>query len=383
MKRLNILWLTSWYPNKYDLFDGDFIQRHARAASLHHDIHVICVKGEENGIEQAVPPAMVDGLSETVLYSKGGSGIGARFHKQILWRQRFADAVATHVAQHGLPHVVHVHIPWKAGLIALQIKKQYGIPFIVTEHWGIYNKVVPDNFSNRSFVVRMLLARIIRESKVLVSVSKYLGKAISGTVTRKPYFVIPNVVDTSLFFILPPPSGTFTFIHVSNMVPLKNVSGILLAYKQFRAQSSSVLSRLLMVGNRDEEWFRYAQSIGLTQGDVTFTGEISYPEVARQMQRAHCVLLNSTIENAPCAISEALCCGLPVIATAVGGIPEMIHEGNGYLIPPSDDGALARAMHKMQTAYASFDRTRIAEEAAALYGTHSIAASFDKLYTGS
>jgi len=48
-KMLYVLWLPSWYPNKLDPFDGDFIQRHANAASLHTKVHVIFVKADEEG----------------------------------------------------------------------------------------------------------------------------------------------------------------------------------------------------------------------------------------------------------------------------------------------------------------------------------------------
>ena len=51
-----------------------------------------------------------------------------------------------------------------------------------------------------------------------------------------------------------------------------------------------------------------------------------------EMQQAHSFVLNSNIENAPCVISEALCCGLPVIATRVGGVPEMVDKFNGILV---------------------------------------------------
>ena len=54
MQRKKILWLASWYPNRNDPFDGDFIQRHARAAAIDHDIHVIHVSEAEieNALEE-------------------------------------------------------------------------------------------------------------------------------------------------------------------------------------------------------------------------------------------------------------------------------------------------------------------------------------------
>ena len=51
MQRKKILWLVSWYPNRNDKFDGDFIQRHARAAAIYHDVHVIFVTDTEMSVE--------------------------------------------------------------------------------------------------------------------------------------------------------------------------------------------------------------------------------------------------------------------------------------------------------------------------------------------
>ncbi|HQV61525.1 MAG TPA: hypothetical protein PLG08_12150, partial [Chitinophagaceae bacterium] len=49
MSRKKILWLCSWYPAKTDPYNGDFIQRHARAAALYNDIYIIHVAGDETG----------------------------------------------------------------------------------------------------------------------------------------------------------------------------------------------------------------------------------------------------------------------------------------------------------------------------------------------
>lgn len=81
MARKKILWLCSWYPNRTDPFDGDFIQRHARAAALYHDIQVIRVVADS-----ALAPGVVETertdqahLSEQIIYLGKGKGLMGRF----------------------------------------------------------------------------------------------------------------------------------------------------------------------------------------------------------------------------------------------------------------------------------------------------------------
>ena len=146
MQRKKILWIVSWYPNKNDRFDGDFIQRHARAAAIYQDVHVIFVTDAEMEKPTDEEWNYVTGLTEQIIYFKRKKGFAARLRKQLTWRSTFQQAVKNYIQENGLPDCVHVHIPWKAGLIALWMKKKYGKEFIVTEHWGMYNSVVEGNF---------------------------------------------------------------------------------------------------------------------------------------------------------------------------------------------------------------------------------------------
>ena len=232
MKRKKILWLVSWYPNINDRFDGDFIQRHARAAAIYHDIHVIVVK--EANIEEEVKEdvRLSTGLTEQIIYYKKKSGLFQKFKKNWNWKQLFQKSIQAFIDKNGLPDKVHVHIPWKAGLMALWFQKKFGIKYIISEHWGIYNNQTEDNFESRSAITKRLLKEIYRNAEQVISVSEFLAKNIKASIGQLPIQIIPNVVDTTLFFHQNEKYQRFSFIHVSNMVPLKNVGLILQAFKQ-------------------------------------------------------------------------------------------------------------------------------------------------------
>lgn len=78
---------------------------------------------------------------------------------------------------------------------------------------------------------------------------------------------------------------------------------------------------------------------------VTFHGALPRADLHRELLRADCFLHPALVEGLPMVVLEALALGLPVIATSVGGLPDVIRDGDtGWLIPPGDAGAIARAL---------------------------------------
>jgi glycosyltransferase involved in cell wall biosynthesis len=73
-------------------------------------------------------------------------------------------------------------------------------------------------------------------------------------------------------------------------------------------------------------------------------GMLSLEQVSEKMNAANCFVLFSDYENQPCVILESLASGIPVIATKVGGIPELLNEKRGVLIEKNDSYALLEAM---------------------------------------
>jgi glycosyltransferase involved in cell wall biosynthesis len=119
--------------------------------------------------------------------------------------------------------------------------------------------------------------------------------------------------------------------------------------------------------------------IGLNEA-VFFHGEIPYDQVAAKMQNSDALVLFSDMENSPCVIGEALCCGLPVIATKVGGIPELINSENGLLVQPGNIDGLRMAMHQMITNKKKYDKKNIADVAANIFSYPVIGKLFDEVY---
>ena len=376
--RKKVLWLVSWYPNKYDLFDGDFIQRHAKAAALYDNIHVLFVKTSDQQQTAETERKEENGLVEEIIYLPTRNSRLGKISSYIQWQKAFRSATKA-IIEEEKPDLVHVHIPWKAGLIALWVKRKFNIPFLLTEHWGIYNSIVEDNIYTKPFIVRYFLKKIYKEASSFISVSRFLGNGVNETLVKKEFHVIPNVVDNGLFYPSKEKYERFTFLHVSNMVPLKNVEGILQAFTSFD-QIKKGNAHLLMIGNRNNKYELLAQKLGLTKDAVTFSGELPYSEVAEAMKRSHIFILNSNIENSPCVIGEALCCGLSVIATNVGGITELVNKENSVLIQKGDTGSLTQAMLELYDRFSQCNRQEIALNAQNYFAPSVVGQQFHRLY---
>ncbi len=378
------LWLTSWYPNKLDAMNGDFIQRHARAVSLFAKVTVLHAEPDfQHTMKGEVSSTAERNLKETVLYYPVSQSFSflSKIITGIRYKRMMKAQVKKYIHENGLPDIVHVHVPMKAGIIALWLKKKYAIPFVVTEHWAIYNDEARDKFSGRNFIFKSYTKKILEKCNLFMPVSDHLGKAVNEIVTKVEYKAVPNVADAHLFFYKKKKeadNNIFTFIHVSTMKFQKNPRGIVHAFSLFAKENP--LSKLIMVGENFEPVATYANELKIPSENVEFTGLLSYPEVAAKMQTADACILFSRFENLPCVIIEALCCGLPVISTDVGGISELINETNGILIKSDDENALLDSMQKLYSFNSNIDRENISAEAISKYNYETVGKEICEVY---
>jgi glycosyltransferase involved in cell wall biosynthesis len=339
------------------------------------------IKDKQQKEELVVTTRRQDNLFETIVYYKE-----AFFLQRLLsWKKYYSvykSFIRQFIKEHGLPNLVHVQVPVKAGLMALWMKRTYGIPYVCTEHFGIYNNEVKDPFIRRSFYFRYFTRKIFREAARLMPVSDSLGKAICSLVIKKEYQVIPNVVDTRLFF-LPSvasrvPGEKFRFIHVSDMSHIKNPDGIIRACQKL--YTSFPHFEMVLVGPYPQEVLDMVQHTGLLNTAIFFTGLVDYEAVAHQMQQSHALILFSHSESMSCVIVEALCCGLPVISTKVGIAPEVLNSSNGLLVEVRDEQALFQSMHDLMHNYDRYNREQIATVAQQQFNYAAIGKQLHSIY---
>lgn len=379
----NVLFLASWYPNRLDSFDGDFIERHAKAASLYNRIFVIYIVKDKNlGRGKFEIERKKDGNLHTYIGYYGNSNLNyGWFEKALSVKKGFSiykTILNEIISGFGIPEIIHLNVLMNAGIYALWTHQKYKIPIVLTEHWTGYFKG-KQGFEGKPWPFRYWANKVYNSCELLLPVSHDLGKKMNEVFSPKKFKVIANVVNTKVVF----PShfaqrNKTRLFHASTMVYNKNIEGLLRVIHELSKQRNDF--ELHIAGTPPEEITQWAQTNGLLNRTVFFIGLIPYQEIAENLRKSDALIMFSRFENLPCIILEALCSGLPVVTTNVGGIAEVINDTNGLLVENENEVQLLNAVNLLLDSFEKFDRKQIAVDAASKFSYETVGKEFDLIY---
>ena len=384
---MKVLWLASWYPNESDPFSGDFIKRQAEAVSVYQPLIIVYAgkyipKFIDRVSLNKADIIKVKNLNENVLYYSnpgGKSNIFSKFQSLAGYIKKHREFIGQLRRSNSMPDIVHVQVAMKAGLIALLLKWKYKIPYVLTEHWTGYYRESTDSLFKKTLFHRYFTRLILKNAEMFLPVSEALGNQIENNWINIPFHKVPNVVNTSLFY---PATNErpdkFRFIHISSLVFQKNPEGIIRVFAELLSQD--IQAELVLIGPMNFALQKMIEDSLLSKDKILYLGEISYEEVSVELRNSSALVMFSYYENLPCVILESLCTGIPVIATRVGGIPEVVSDENGILINAGNEKELLDAMKKMIKNYRMFDKIKISESASALFSYETVGKEITKVY---
>jgi glycosyltransferase involved in cell wall biosynthesis len=239
------------------------------------------------------------------------------------------------------------HYAGTAGFLAAWLGRQLGIRSVLA---------VRGNDLDRALFPPGDLARLdwcLRHATQIVAVSADLAGKVRCLVDRDAA-VLPNAVDTDLFHPGPRPIGLAQALGLGGEQTVLGFSGELRAKKglsflleALAAVRQHVPARLLVVGavRSDDQGELERACVGLgLEGCLHVTGHLDRPaEVARHLLLCDVFLLPSLWDGMPNGLLEAMACGVPVVASDAGGIPEVLRDGvNGVVVPRSHLHQLGR-----------------------------------------
>jgi L-malate glycosyltransferase len=160
--------------------------------------------------------------------------------------------------------------------------------------------------------------------------------------------IVPNVVDLSRFTSRPADVGmSYSEPHIiitRNLEPIYDIETALRAFAIVRSTRPGAKLTIAGSGPEREHLEQLAQTLGVA-ACVTFTGRLDNERIPELYRQADLFLNSSTVDNMPISILEALASGVPVVSTAVGGIPYLVEDRKtALLVPPRDPHAIARAL---------------------------------------
>ena len=365
---MNILHLLSWFPTPDDPTLGNFCVRMIDA--LPEECHSVIL-------------SVCDGKDMTKSFEVKEIPGAHHTHVQIYIRPPKINAIRKlkmlRMYQYGLkyikkrffnPDLIHLHVTYPLGQVALLWKKLFGYKYVLTEHWTIYQ---PQNKDVLVGKLKHKIVKIANNAELIMPVSLDLQHCMEGHGVNNRFQVIYNLVNTDMFKLGQPcidslhhtglcrndmHCGKKRMLHISTLRDeAKNFSGILRTIERLRHQRDDF--ELHVIHDYDAPEFKTFVKEHHLEDCVIFHGKKTSAEVAQAYQKADFFVLFSNFENLPCVIVEAFASGVPVLSTAVGGIAEILSPERGILIPSGDENALLQGMNTMLDRCHEYDREAI------------------------
>ena len=365
-------WPTSYPDPEYGLpFNLIFIQEHIKSIKPYHDqvVFYISPNPPKNGkLFQVLRTIESDVPTTRVYFKKTKISIVNRLIVYGLVLSEFIHLRINHFS----PDIIHIHI-FAAGRLPTFISKLLRIPTVVTEHW---TALCRDDVLSES---RLKLAKNTYESAAMVlPVCDFLKKnIILRTQAKIKSKIVFNAVDTNIFnFNNNNHIKNNQIITVARLEEAKDIPTLLKAISIL--DNPKLILKVIGRGNPDE-LIELSKDLGISE-QVEFLGEQPKNVIAQKMRESDVFVLSSLWENSPCVIGEALCCGLPVVVTDVGGVSELFTEEEGRLVLPKDPVSIANGIKYVLNNPENFDREKIAQNAKQRFGYDAIGQQIDEVY---
>jgi len=355
--KLNILICTSIFPNSAEPSRGIYIFNQVRALGKHCRIKVIAPVpyfpkwlplrgyGMFSRIPQRETMDTLDVLHpRAIVVPKVGRLLNGITYYLALSR------AFERVREHFTPDVLLAYWAYPDGYASTMLARDLGVPVVVGARGHDVNNARPSGLRGR-----MVVKTLDRADRLMAVSAAMKERMTSFGIDPRKIAVVPNGLD-SIFVpedrevargqagLSAQKGGEKTILFCGRLSPEKGVDVLLDAAKLL--DSRGIPFYLLLVGDGPmRKTLRvHAARLGL-EGKVRFAGEVPPQKVPALMNSSHVLCLPSHSEGWPNVVMEALGCGVPVVASRVGGVPEILSKpGSGLMVPAGDREALADAL---------------------------------------
>ncbi|MBK5928467.1 glycosyltransferase [Rhodobaculum claviforme] len=250
-----------------------------------------------------------------------------------------AGILADHLVRNGAVHL-HNHFAGSSGTVAMLAAGMADIPYSFTEHG-------PDIFFEAR---RWRLDEKIARAAFVCCISDFCRSQLmlfSDPAHWDKLRIIRCGVQPQLYGTTPPRWTGGNILFIGRLAPVKGVRLLLDAFVAVHRKHPDATLTLVGDGPDMARLRARAAALGL-EGAVTFRGQLGEAEVAATLGAADMLVLPSFAEGVPMVLMEAMASRLPVVATRVGGVAELVEDGvSGLLVPPGNTDALAAAIERL------------------------------------
>jgi len=391
MVRPKVLVLSRLYPNAVMPNSGIYVRRLVEALANLCDVRVVAPVPYcpplgrllvQTRFRQVPPSSCVNSVEVT--HPRFLTGPGYSFHS-FEWHTFYWGIRRTVTRLHcEFPFdVIHAHMSYPDGSVAVRLARRYGVPAIITEHapWLPWMNDYPR--------VRRVAVWASKHCAFHIGVSRYARDTIAHfTGESENLRVIPVGVDGFAFEA--DTNGQERdpnlILYVGRIHRIKGTDILLRAMRRLIVRRPEVRLRLVGGGSFFRDSRQQEDELRLMAGEldlgrhVEFVGEQPPPVVAEFMRKSALLVLPSRAESFGAVLVEALSCGTPVVATRCGGPEDIVNDQVGVLVEKEDPEALALAIERVMDRRHEYDPARLRAHALENFSWTSIARRTVALY---
>jgi glycosyltransferase involved in cell wall biosynthesis len=350
---LRVLHITNWYPTPESPYEAIWIKRHVNALAKHlesyHVLHLDIRPASKFFRKKYQSPSCSQRIfgipvRHWRIVEIAAAILLAYYLLKLRVYQKY-DLITAHIAY---PNLTYWHF----------LRRLFPLPIVITEHWSAYHF----NFAVVETEKLRRIQRIFERNRHVIAVSNALLADIAAfSQVQLKGHVVPNVADMSTFFFRPG-ERTDTFFMAGYW---KTPKRPLVIMEAFRSLSEVHGHFELVVGGYGpdiQQMRQWAEDNGMA-GRIKFLGMLKPEDMANQFRSCLAFLHCSDYETFSVVCAEALCCGTPIIASKVGGIPEFVNETNGVLVDENSVEEWIKAMNALVNTRHNFDSESISRNA--------------------
>lgn len=348
-EQVHVVIASSWYPNKYQPYVGNFVQRQAKLIATVHHVTVIHTVSHPNETKFNLEKKVTGNLTELIVYHPRGKSALNKYS----WQRRATKYAMTQVVQADLL-ISHVVLP--KGLQFIKLKKELKCPWIHIEHGSYFRK---DYWKSLSILQTTLIRRTVKRIDHFYAVSETLKREILTHFPQKEIGVLPNHIDTDLFKFAPKKHEEIKkFLHISTLEEAtKNPKGLIDACKILFDKGILNFHVTIISDESTVKWEDYSIENGL-DNQVSFDGPFDWEDLPQWYQQSDAFILNSNYETFSIVVAESWATGTPVLSTPVG-IASKLPKDLGIQTKADDPESLAAAMEKIISEEKTFEPDKI------------------------
>lgn len=344
MKRPKILHITNWFPSKNDpkkaLWIRDQIDLVGEFADneIWHIEVIYATKPRLSQVDESTHSALILEFPTNKWF--------------VIELLTFALLTYTLVSKTKIRSFTHIHFHIAYPLLTYWHLIRYWVkkPILVSEHWSAYHF----NFNVERPEKLRRIKKIFRNPIRLITVSNSLANDIIkfSNQSSLDYRIVPNVIDFDIFRYADLSIERDTFFMISQWKDPKDPYTILRTMKSI----PNIRLRIGGYGPQLKKMESFIAAFDL-KDRITLLGVLNKKEIATELNHAVAFIHSSFYETFSVVCAEALGCGCPVIASAVGGIPEFVKPEFGILVNDQTIENWKEALQKFHPS--SFDRKSI------------------------